>query len=106
MGSGEFFVYILRCSNGALYTGYTTDVKRRFKEHTANPRGAKFTRGFKALEIAAAWAVDGDRGDAMRVESYIKKLNRKEKDRIIADPACFYEEVIEKLGVGVSQTSF
>jgi len=79
-------VYIIQCSNGSLYTGYTVDIEKRFNKHVSGKGGAKFTRAFKAQSVEASWKITGDRGDAMHVEAYIKSLDRKEKLTITADP--------------------
>ena len=81
----DFFVYILKCSNGALYTGLTTDLAKRYQEHLAG-KGAKYTRSFKPIELAQAWQVFISKGMAMKVESYIKSLTRKLKLDLIAEP--------------------
>ncbi|HBC56914.1 MAG TPA: GIY-YIG nuclease family protein, partial [Gammaproteobacteria bacterium] len=41
----QWYVYIIECSDGAYYTGITTDLKRRFAEHAGNGKGAKFFYG-------------------------------------------------------------
>jgi putative endonuclease len=83
--SQDFFVYILKCSNGSLYTGYTNDLEVRYKEHLAGT-GAKYTRSFKPIELAQAWQVFISKGMVMKVESYIKALTRKLKLELIAEP--------------------
>ena len=52
MGS-DHHVYILECSDGSLYTGYTTDLERRVTEHDAG-EGAKYTRGRTPVELVHA----------------------------------------------------
>lgn len=76
-------VYIIRCDDGTLYTGISTDVERRFREHLGRPRGAKFFNGRKPLEVA--WREGGhSRSSAGRREAAIKKLSREAKLRLIA----------------------
>ena len=76
-------VYIIRCDDGSLYTGVSTDVERRFREHREHPRGAKFFKGRKPLEVV--YAEDGhSRSTACRREAAVKKLSRAEKLRLIA----------------------
>jgi len=80
--AAEWYVYIIRCSDGRLYTGITNDVERRVLAH-ASGRGAKFFRGRKPLAIV--YLEDGhDRASASRREAAIKRLDRAGKDRIIA----------------------
>lgn len=81
----SYWVYILLCANGAYYTGYTTDLDRRFAEHLAGSSKCKYTRSFKAIKIAQSWQVN-DLGMARHLESFIKKLNKKEKERLILSP--------------------
>ena len=78
----EWFVYIIRCDDGTLYTGVSTDVERRFREHLGQRRGAKFFNGRKPLEVA--WSEGGhDRSSACRREAAIKKLDRGGKLRLV-----------------------
>jgi putative endonuclease len=78
-------VYIIRCDDGSLYTGVSTDVERRFREHLERPRGAKYFNGRKPLGVA--WREDGhSRSSACRREAAIKKLSRDEKLRLVGDP--------------------
>jgi predicted GIY-YIG superfamily endonuclease len=76
------FVYLLRCADGTLYCGWTTDLQRRLAAHAAG-RGARYTRGRAPLAIAAAWEA-GDRGTAQRLEAQVKGLTRAEKERLVA----------------------
>lgn len=74
-------LYILRCADGTLYTGITTDVARRFREHSSG-KGAKYTRGRGPLELV--YQEDcGDKSAASRREWEIKQLPREEKLKMI-----------------------
>ena len=75
--SRRFFVYILRCSDGSLYTGYTNDISRRLRRHAAGT-GSKYTRGRLPVKLAY-FEEFGDRIIALRRENEIKRLSRKEK---------------------------
>ena len=80
-----YYVYMLRCEGGSLYTGITTDVKRRFCEHIGGGiKGAKYTKIHKPLCIEAAFEV-ADKSDALKLEARIKKLTKKEKEILITD---------------------
>lgn len=80
---GNWSVYIIRCEDGRLYTGISTDVERRFREHLERPRGARFFHASKPLEVA--WREDGhSRSSAGRREAAIKKLSRAEKLKLMA----------------------
>lgn len=77
-------VYIIRCADGTLYTGITTDVERRFEEHkSGGAKAAKYTRAHGAVELAAVWDTP-DRAAASRLEHRIKQLTRAEKEVLIA----------------------
>jgi len=75
------FVYVIECSDGSLYTGYTTDVERRVAEHDAG-EGAKYTRGRTPVELVHVEAFDS-KSAAMSREYEIKQLRRREKLRLV-----------------------
>lgn len=75
------FVYIVRCADGAFYTGWTTDIARRVAQHNAG-RGAAFTRTRRPVALVYCEEVP-DRSAAMRRENAIKKLDRAHKARLI-----------------------
>jgi len=82
----DWSVYIIRCDDDSLYTGVTTDVERRFREHREHPRGAKFFNGRKPLEVV--YREGGHtRSSACRREAAIKKLSREGKLRLIVENA-------------------
>ena len=76
-----WWVYILECRDGTLYTGCTDDVQRRMAAHNAG-RGAKYTRGRGPLTVVYREALP-DKGAALRREAAIKRLSRVEKLRLI-----------------------
>lgn len=77
-------VYMIRCDDGSLYTGVSTDVERRFREHRDRTRGAKFFGGRKPLEVV--YREGGhSRSSAARREAAIKKLGREEKLGLVGD---------------------
>lgn len=80
--SGSWFLYLIRCDNGKLYTGITTDVARRFQEHSNGLRGARFLRGRGPLTLVFHASV-GSRGDALRAEYRIKQLRKAQKEALI-----------------------
>lgn len=80
------WVYILNCSNGAYYTGYTTDIGRRYQEHVTGTGKCKYTRSFKPVSIAQCWKVFGSKAKAMRVEQHIKKMRKDQKHYLILHP--------------------
>lgn len=77
------YVYILECSDGTYYTGYTNNIKKRINAHNEG-KGAKYTRGrspvkLKHLETYAS------KSEAMSREASIKKLSRLEKQKLFND---------------------
>ncbi len=81
--SPSWFVYIIRCRNGKLYTGITTDIERRFSEHQTGARGAKFTRANPPDELIYQESCVDRRAASIR-EAQIKKLTRSQKLLLIA----------------------
>lgn len=80
-----YYTYIIRCTDNSLYTGITTDVKRRFEEHLAqNDKSAKYTRTHKALKLEAVWQSES-RISASKLEYQIKRLNKTQKENLIKD---------------------
>lgn len=85
MSDPPWHIYLLRTRKGALYTGITLDVARRFAEHTGNrARGAKYLRNMAPLSLEYSAPV-GDKSAALQLEHQIKKLPKAEKERIVRD---------------------
>ncbi|MDH4018655.1 MAG: GIY-YIG nuclease family protein [Xanthomonadales bacterium] len=78
----EWYVYIIKASDDSLYTGITTDVERRFSEHSDSRKGARFFRGRRPVEVVHT-ENHPDRSSALRRESEIKKLTRDLKLKLI-----------------------
>lgn len=77
-----WFTYMVRCSkNNSLYTGSTSDVVRRVRQHN-DGSGAKYTRSFGPVELVYQ-ETQPDRSSACKRESAIKSLSREEKDDLI-----------------------
>ena len=85
------YTYIIRCKNNSLYTGYTTDIKRRIEEHNIG-KNCKYTKiyGISKLEICFK---SKTKSEAMKVEYYIKQLNKLKKENIINSPEIFIDEI-------------
>ena len=77
----SWYVYMLRCGDGTLYTGVTDDVPRRLAAHRSG-KGAKYTRGRGPLELVWQEEVT-DKSAALRREYQIKRLSRSEKEQLI-----------------------
>ena len=75
------YVYIIKCGDNSLYTGWTNNLEKRFKDHCEG-KGAKYTRGRGPLELVYYEEYE-DKILAMRREYAIKKLSRSEKLKLI-----------------------
>lgn len=78
-----WFVYMLKCSDNSLYTGVTTDIERRLKEHNHAKAGAKYTRVRRPVSLAYSESCV-DRSSACQREYEIKQLTRQQKLSLIA----------------------
>ncbi|GAA4649963.1 GIY-YIG nuclease family protein [Kistimonas scapharcae] len=90
----EWHLYMIRCAKGTLYTGITTDVARRFREHSAG-RGARYLRGRGPLELVYQHPVQG-RNEALKLEIRVKKLSRQRKEALIMG-ACSMDELLNTI---------
>ena len=80
------FVYIIECTDGSLYTGLAKDVVARLKEHYHRlPDCAKYTRSHPMKGFKCIWQTE-DKVTACQLEYRIKRLTRKQKDALIANP--------------------
>lgn len=77
-----WWVYLVRCADGTLYTGMTSDVSRRVAEHNRG-KGAKYTRSRRPVAVVYQ-ELCPSRGAALRREAAIKRLTRREKLALIA----------------------
>lgn len=80
----QWFVYMLRCGDGSLYTGVTTDVLARLKAHQSG-KGAKYTRSHQPVTLVYTESC-ADKPSAFRREWQIKHLTREEKLKMIKAP--------------------
>lgn len=102
LSMARWSVYIVRCSDGALYTGIATDVRRRIAEHAQNNgKGAKYLRGKGPLRLVCVRAI-GSRDLALRVESQIKKLPKVQKEELI-EQEVMVNQMVEPAGTRLSQ---
>jgi putative endonuclease len=77
----KWFLYMIRCKGGVIYTGITTDVDRRFAQHQAG-KGAKFLRGKAPLELVFQKGI-GSHSDALKTEASVKKWPKSLKETTI-----------------------
>jgi putative endonuclease len=95
-GASLWYLYLVKCRNGSLYTGITTNVDRRFAEHQeSGPKSAKYLRGKGPLELVYA-SEAGDRSQASAIEYKVKQLPREAKQRMIEGQASLLELVKEQ----------
>ena len=83
VGDKVRFLYVVRCSDGTLYTGVTINPDRRLKEHNKGRRGAKYTQSRRPIDnmVLLEWFVN--RSQAQKAEHKFKKLTREQKEDII-----------------------
>ena len=103
-----YWVYLARCGNNTIYTGATTDLLRRVREHnkgSSKGHGAKYTASHLPVSLAQAWEV-GSWSDALRLEHAIKRCLRPEKDQLIMEPGQIYRLAERrKLTFSITETS-
>lgn len=78
----KHYIYILKCADGSLYTGYSTDPNRRLIEHNTSEKGAKYTKLRRPCELVYKEEYM-TRSEATKREAAIKKLTRKQKLELI-----------------------
>lgn len=77
-----YYLYILKCADKTLYTGITTDLKRRVREHNKSNLGAKYAKGRRPVKLVFSKKFKS-RSSALKEECRVKKLTKEEKIRII-----------------------
>jgi putative endonuclease len=82
----QWFLYVLECIDGTLYTGITTDPKRRLHEHNFTKKGAKYTRGRRPSKMIYCREFSS-RSHAARLEYRFRKLSKDKKERVIQGKA-------------------
>lgn len=91
-----YYIYILECEDNKLYTGITTDYKRRFLEHSGSKKGAKYTHSFSPIRFLLLYKTIG-RKNASLLEYYIKKLKKAEKLLLISNSRSFNKLLSDKV---------
>ena len=76
-----FYTYILECSDGTFYTGWTNDLDTRLTKHNTG-KGAKYTKSRSPSKLKAYW-IHPSKSEAMKHEYQIKQLSRIEKEKLI-----------------------
>jgi putative endonuclease len=82
----KWYVYVLRCADGPLYTGVTTDVTRRVKEHNGEGgkgKGAKYTKAHRPVKLVYQEIATG-RSEAQIREAQLRKLSKVQKEQLVS----------------------
>ncbi|WP_191566536.1 GIY-YIG nuclease family protein [Metabacillus idriensis] len=82
--NNEHFFYVLECSDGSYYAGYTNNLENRIQKHNSG-KGAKYTRARKPVTLIFKKGFES-KSEALKAEYSFKKLNRKEKDEFLRVP--------------------
>lgn len=77
------YTYMVRCSDGSLYTGWTTDLDKRVKAHNEK-KGAKYTKTRTPVELVY-FEEKASKVEAMQREAAIKKLSKAQKEKMVKD---------------------
>ncbi len=77
-----WYVYILECSDQTFYTGITTDLKRRTKQHNASVQGAKYTRSRRPVKLVYSCELP-TKSEAQKEEYRIRKLSKNKKEELL-----------------------
>ena len=95
-----YYVYMLRCRGGTLYTGLTNELRHRMRCHAGLlSGGAKYTRSHPPEKLEALWRTEG-KADAARMECAVKTLTRQQKETLVAAPERLFE-LLPRLSGGV-----
>ena len=100
-----YYVYILRCEDNSLYTGFTVNPQKRFSEHFLGSKScAKYTKSHPPILIEALWRASAKQ-DALRLEYHIKRMKKNDKEALIKDNIATLS-IIEKLqGIDIERLS-
>jgi len=77
-----YYLYMVRCSDNSLYTGITTDLKRRILEHNESKKGAKYTKSRRPVVLVYEEKFE-NRAEASKREYTVKKLTKSKKEELI-----------------------
>ena len=87
----SYYLYMLRCEDGSIYTGIAKDYLKRYEKHLSG-NGAKYTKTHKVVNIERVFLCDS-RSIACSLESKLKKYTKKKKEGIISKPDDFIKEI-------------
>lgn len=96
-----YYIYMIRCKDNSIYTGITTDLKRRMNEHfNKEEKCAKYTYNHIATKFETAWETQ-NRKLASKLEYHIKKLAKNKKEQLIKNP-----EILGKLLNAIDENEY
>ena len=82
-----YYIYIVKCSDGSLYTGTAKNLYDRIACHYyKKPQCAKYTKSHQVVSLECAWET-ATKGDALKLEWFIKKLDKNQKLKLVQTPA-------------------
>ena len=91
----HWYLYMVRCRDGTLYTGISTDIDRRLAEHRGGgDAGSKYLKGRGPLTLLSQKRL-GSRSLALKVENMVKKLSKAKKEKFICVPG-YFEEIVKR----------
>ena len=92
-----YYTYMLRCKDNSIYTGMTSDLERRVKEHLSkDEKCAKYTQSHTVMKLEVAWESE-TRSHASKLEFYIKTLKKSDKEKLIENPYTLSSLLSDKL---------
>lgn len=97
MDNKKYYIYMIRCEDNSLYTGITTDLERRMKEHLEQgKKSAKYTASHHVKKLEIAWETS-NKIKASKLEYHIKTLKKIEKEELIKHPKKLKELLSDKI---------
>ena len=100
----SYYIYMLRCDNNSIYTGIAKDFQKRYAKHI-NGEGAKYTKIYRPIKIERVFLSD-DRSSASKVEKFIQKKNKIEKELYIKEPSLLIENILKSIGIKITEKKF
>ena len=97
---------MLECENGHYYTGISTNLARRYRQHLSGRGGVRYTRSFRPRRIAQCWRLVAPIGTVLKIELFIKRKSRAFKTSLIANPRSLKPAVTVALGMKVRLYTF
>lgn len=92
----DWYLYIIRCYDGSLYTGISMSIARRFAEHQRQEEaGSKYLKGRGPLTLVFQARLGG-RSLALQVESRVKKLSKVRKEKLVGVPG-YFDEIVRQV---------